>query len=130
MAVVHAPVDRRSRITGMKHWETVDETFIGGKSRAHFRALADWWHIDTDAMSSDRHKFQHDAYQRIIDEIGTAAVPYMLEDLEQSGAHWYAALQQLTNEDFNTAARGDLKRARKAWLTWGKTNRLLLTSRT
>ncbi len=96
----------------------VDST-IGSR----FWDLADWWHSDTDGMSLDRESFTHTAYQRIVNNLGKAAIPYILQDLEERHGHWYDALGMLTGEDaVDAGVNGNLRQARKAWLRWGRTN--------
>jgi hypothetical protein len=88
-----------------------------------FWDLADWWHSDTDGMSLDRQSFLHPAYRRIIDELGEAAIPFILEDLEARHGHWFDALRELTGDDtVDLDAQGSIKRARDAWLRWGRTH--------
>ena len=89
--------------------------------RARFQILADWWHADTDPLSDVEEKFLHRAYRRIIDELGTEAIPLILEDMEKRGGHWYEALTLLTS-DSPVIERTDvtLEDVKDAWLHWGR----------
>lgn len=90
-----------------------------------FPDLADWWHNDTDALSLDEDKFDHVAYQRII-SLGPEAIRYILADLRDRQGHWFDALRELTHDDTVDAnANGSMRRAREAWLNWGKAHDLL-----
>ena len=91
--------------------------------REKFAILADWWHADTDALSSDRAAYQHPAYRRIVTELGSAAIAPMLEDLRDRGGHWFDALTELTGDrTVESRAGGSMRRARDAWLSWGRQN--------
>ena len=91
-----------------------------------FWDLADWWHSDTDGMSLDRESFTHTAYQRIVEELGKAAIPYILQDLQARHGHWYDALRILSGDDsVDAGANGSMRRARNAWLSWGKAKKYI-----
>jgi hypothetical protein len=62
----------------------------------------------------------HPAYQRIIG-MGTAAVPFLLCELERRPDHWFWALTAITGADpVKPEHRGKLREMANAWLKWGK----------
>jgi hypothetical protein len=102
-----------------------DSSDIGVESsdsrvRTRFWDLAHWWHAETDGLSSDSQKIDHEAYQTILSELGSAAIPYMLQDLRDNGAHWFSALRQLADKAVDADARGNMRRSRELWLRWAK----------
>ena len=63
---------------------------------------------------------QHPAYRSIV-EMGAAAVPLILRELERHPDHWFMALHEITSEDpVPEESRGDVKAMAEAWLTWGR----------
>jgi hypothetical protein len=102
------------------------EAYVDPTIASRFTDLADWWHSDTDGMSVDFQSFEHPAYLRVLNELGEAAIPYILEDLETRHGHWFEALRQLSGDDTVDAdAQGSMKRARDAWLRWGKAHKFI-----
>jgi hypothetical protein len=65
--------------------------------QARFEILAKWWRADTISLSSPTRKLAHPAYQEIIG-LGMGVVPYILEDLRNTGCDWFAALEEITQE--------------------------------
>lgn len=91
-----------------------------------FPDLAEWWHSDTDAMSTDREKFEHVAYQRIIKDLGKPALRFILEDLRDHRGHWFHALRELSGDhSIDAGVQGNMKRARDLWLQWGRSRKLI-----
>ncbi len=98
---------------------------VNNPMREQFHALSDWWHEATDALSSPSRKVRHRAYQRII-SLGHGVVPYILEDLRDTGGYWFHALEQI--EGVSPAADDEdltFEKVRMAWLDWGATHGLL-----
>jgi hypothetical protein len=83
-----------------------------------FESLAAEWRKDTKYMSSLSKMSMHHAYQRIIG-LGMAAVPLILQDLEETGDHWLWALHAITGKD-PAAADDNMDAAISAWLEWGR----------
>ena len=88
--------------------------------RAKFEQLADEWErerpcgVDIEQMTS------HPAYQQIID-MGTPALPWLLQRLEQRPGHWFAALNRITGaHPVPTESLGRFKEMTAAWLEWGR----------
>lgn len=76
------------------------------------------WRVDTQHLPQISKKIVHPSYLRIIG-MGEAAVPLLLGELRDRPAHWFAALQSITNA--NPALPGSSPvESRAAWLTWGK----------
>ncbi len=87
---------------------------------AEFERLADEWErerprgVDIEQMTS------HPAYQQIID-MGTPAVPWLLQRLEQRPGHWFAALNRITGaHPVTPESLGRFKDMTAAWLEWGR----------
>ena len=85
-----------------------------------FQTLADQWKKDTLGISSVSDMVMHPAYQRIM-ALGKAALPFILQDLQQSGGHWFHALNYIVGEDV-AAGTNTVADARAAWLEWGYKN--------
>lgn len=59
-------------------------------------------------------------YQAIIG-MGFPAVRLMLEDLQKQPAHWFWALELITDENpVPEDARGNIAKMAAAWIDWGK----------
>lgn len=88
--------------------------------RAEFEQLAEQWREETGHMSSAISITQHPAYLRII-AMGAAVVPFILEDLERTTAHWFVALRLITGENpIKPEDKGKVQRLANAWLAWGR----------
>jgi hypothetical protein len=62
----------------------------------------------------------HPAYQQIIG-MGPAVVPFILEDLQRTGAQWYWALQAITGgSPVPRGVRHTSREIRENWLQWGR----------
>jgi hypothetical protein len=85
-----------------------------------FDALAAAWRREKGRSSSAARMAQHPAYRRIV-EMGAAAVPFILRELERRPDHWFIALHEITGEDpVPTECRGNVKAMAEAWLNWGR----------
>ncbi len=83
-----------------------------------FKTLADEWKRDTRFKSSLTAKVMHPSYQAIIG-MGKEALPFILDDLQRTRAHWLWALRAITQED--PVPEGvDFGTAVEVWLTWGR----------
>lgn len=88
--------------------------------RAEFNELAERWHDETGHMSSAISFTQHPAYLRIIG-MGPAVVPFILEDLQRTQAHWFVALRLITGENpIKPEDRGKVQRLADSWIAWGR----------
>jgi len=94
--------------------------------REQFRALADWWHDATDALSSPDEKAEHVAYRRIVGA-GRPVLRYILEDLRDHGGHWFMALEEITHMEppIPDGVTPSLRAERDAWLSWGRATGVL-----
>jgi hypothetical protein len=99
---------------------------IADPLREQFRALADWWHDATDALSSPDEKAEHAAYRRIV-SLGQPALRYVLEDLRDHGGHWFMALEEITHMEppIPAGVTPSLRAERDAWLSWGRATGVL-----
>ena len=87
-----------------------------------FQLLADEWEQETAYQSSTRQIKAHPAYQKIT-RMGTAAIPWALERLQQPTVHWFLVLRAITSVDpVSPQARGNLAAMVEAWIAWGKGN--------
>ena len=85
-----------------------------------FRALADQWRWETGPLSSSTAIAAHPAYQEIIG-MGPAAIPMVLQELQERCDHWFAALRALSGE--NPVPReyaGRIPKITELWLEWGR----------
>jgi hypothetical protein len=81
------------------------------------------WRQETAYLSSSTRITGHPAYQEII-ALGTAALPALFRDLEQTGdGHLSKALATITGAHPVPAAdRGQIRRIAEAWLRWAREN--------
>lgn len=85
-----------------------------------FQALVAMWQSDVRFASSVTEMVLHPAYQRIIG-MGTAAVPFLLREIERRPDHWFWALTAITGADpVKPEHRGKLREMAQTWLKWGK----------
>ncbi len=88
--------------------------------RAEFNELAEQWHDETGHMSSAISFTQHPAYLRIIG-MGPAVVPFILEDLQRTQAHWFVALRLITGANpIKPEDKGKVQRLADSWIAWGR----------
>jgi len=109
-----ADVTRAQFLQLANEWEsaTVFETV--------FRQLTATWKADTRYFSSSTAMDAHPAFQRI-QRLGDRAVPFILNDLRDTSAHWFTALEVLTRATpVPPADRGNIPRMAAAWLAWGR----------
>ena len=88
---------------------------------SEFAVLARNWRAERGVLSSARQMAKNDNYRRII-EMGTRAVPFILEDLRKNPPdHWFVALHAITGVNpVPEEARGRLQEMAKAWVAWGE----------
>lgn len=110
----------------MERWlETEQHYWVPVTRRPHsdaekFQALASMWRHDVLFTSSVTEMVLHPAYQRIIG-MGTAAVPFLLREIERRPDHWFWALTAITGADpVKPEHRGKLREMAQTWLKWGK----------
>lgn len=83
-------------------------------------ALASEWRAARGISSSSRKAAMHPAYQRMIGK-GTAAVPFLLRQLQEKPDHWFLALMAITGKDpVPRESQGKIKEMADAWVAWGK----------
>ncbi len=92
--------------------------------RMQFRELADTWHRETGHLSSPPQIALHPAYQQIIG-MGPAAIPFILEDLQQRGGQWYWALIAINRQSPPMGPMPTAREIKDAWLRWGRQYRLI-----
>ncbi|WP_343666276.1 hypothetical protein [Paraburkholderia tropica] len=88
--------------------------------REVFRTLSDKWRDETMFESSNSSVVLNENYQKIIG-LGPKAVPWIIDDLRETGSPWFWALRMITREDpVSPADRGRIPRMIEAWLNWAK----------
>lgn len=88
--------------------------------RREFKALAQTWQQETDDCSITSMRYSHPAFLRIL-TMGSAVVPWILEELKEKPDWWFEALKAVTGED-PTIPQQTFDEAISAWLAWGKIN--------
>ena len=97
-----------------------DAVDIKPQQRERFQQLANRWEKDTFFSSRSDRAIAHPAHQEIIN-LGTPAVPLILERMSSQGGHWFEALQQITGEDpVSPADFGNIAAMQNSWLQWGQ----------
>jgi hypothetical protein len=89
-----------------------------------FNGLAKKWKDETRSYSVTSQKYAHQAYQSIL-VLGPEVVPLILRDLKANGGRWFEALKALTKRDDIAKPDDSYEDAVKAWLAWGKSNKLI-----
>ena len=90
-----------------------------------FAKLAEQWRNETGMLSSLTKKIKHPAYQKII-SMGEKAIPWILHELKDRPAHWFAALKAIAKESpVKPSERANPELARRSWLSWGKERGLI-----
>ena len=90
--------------------------------RDFFVVLSAWWHEATDHISSPSEKAAHPAYRAIVD-MGEAAVPFILEELDEHGGEWYIALRRILGDRSLPTPKGTTRQINTEWVQWGRENR-------
>ena len=77
------------------------------------------WRSETRFSSNLAAQLSHPAYFRMI-AMGRAALPWIFDDLQKGGGHWFVALRAITREDPVPPEHRSLPRLmREDWLKWG-----------
>jgi hypothetical protein len=85
-----------------------------------FGALVKQWKKETEHLSSAARMAKHPAYREIV-QLGSAAVPLLLAELQREPDFWFAALREITNEDpVPPQSLGKIEEMAQAWLAWGR----------
>ena len=115
LANLSARVDALERLVS-----PVREPASDNDLQREFAALVQSWERDTRFSSSSVEMAMHPAYQRIIG-MGTAAIPFILAELEREPGHWFWALKSISGDDpVPETARGKLPAMTRLWLEWGR----------
>jgi hypothetical protein len=89
-----------------------------------FYSYVNAWKRDTGHFSVIAQRYQHPSYKAIVEGIGTAAVPLILEELRRNPDRWFSALVTLTGE--NPAENvSTFYEAVDKWISWGIANQYL-----
>jgi hypothetical protein len=87
------------------------------------RGLLARWREETGVLSSSSALVGHPAYRELI-ALGTAALPYLFRDLEQTrDGHLSRALTEITGaQPIPAEERGRIAAIAERWLTWAREN--------
>ena len=118
---IDASQEERSAIEGM--FEAVRLAAIAREThdlRNEFARLKRRWKTETAGDSVGTSILLHEAYLSIIG-MGRPALPLILEDMEQHGGHWFAALKAISGEDpVPRDDRGRIRKMQNSWIEWGR----------
>lgn len=90
--------------------------------RDQFLDLSKKWREETIFTSSMTEIVLNDAYQQIIG-MGPDVLPYIFDDLQTKGGHWFWALRAITRENpVKPEDVGNIKRMTESWLEWARCN--------
>jgi hypothetical protein len=93
--------------------------------RERFRELSTLWKEKSRYLSNTAQMAMLKPYQQIIG-MGMAAVPLILEELQQEPNQWFWALEAITRQNPVPLGAADNVRAMaKAWIDWGTEHRLI-----
>jgi len=102
------------------HSRTLELSGSGQTPENRFRELVRQWKAERGPTSSVTKLARHPAYREIVN-LGEAAVPLLLAELERQPDHWFLALYEITGVDpVPRESRGRLKEMASAWLRWGR----------
>lgn len=96
---------------------TLKEGAISQDETAFNDSVAEWF-SQTWMIASPEDKFNHPAYQRII-EMGNKVLPFIFDEFQEEPFNWFFALRRITGE--NPVQPGSsYEETVKAWLRWGE----------
>lgn len=101
-----------------------DQREVGASLKEEFDAMVKQWRRETRYLSSATKMAMHPAYQRII-SLGEEVIPYILDDLQHTRAHWLWALYILSEFHDPAPEGATFDEAVDAWLNWGRQQGLL-----
>ena len=85
--------------------------------------FADQWqeHIDSNSFVANPNIYvEHESFEKIV-EMGSPAIPFIIEAYREGHLFWGAALVQITgNKDFGNGVTGNLRAQKDAWLKWAR----------
>jgi hypothetical protein len=109
-------------VSGRSHASPARDFIPRADPEVVFRRHVEKWRKETKFLSSIHDITANPSYKKIID-IGSAAIPLILKDLEQNGGSWFFALKRLTAKDpVKAEDRGYVNKMKEAWIGWGRQN--------
>jgi hypothetical protein len=94
-----------------------------------FREQSDKWHRETQHFSSPGQRTIHPSYLAIMgmgNDNPREIIKLMLRDMQQNRRPWFLALSYLAKDNpVRQSDAGKTDKMIKAWVNWGKANRLL-----
>lgn len=93
-------------------------------SHDEFKTLSRQWHDDTLHLSSVSEMTSHPAYQKIL-AMGIFAIPWILEDLQETNAFWFPALRFITRKNPAEGKEGQIRAMTEAWVNWAKKQKII-----
>lgn len=112
------PLRHDTQVTFTAFHPSTEPSRVVSSARPQFNSLVAKWHEETDHLSSLTDIVLNFNYQRIIG-MGSAALPFIFEELRTNGGHWFWALRAITGEDpVPPQDRGNMQSMKNAWLEW------------
>ena len=117
-----ADISKSVAMVGVAESDAVD---IEPADRDRFDELADQWRVETIFHSNSTMIVNHPAYREII-SMGEPVVPLILENMRETGGHWFKALRDITGANpVKPSDRGKIAVMQESWLEWGEANGLI-----
>lgn len=129
-AAEKAPAHTVYRWSRADHWTSGEELAPDAQkapkardeAKIKFSDLSAKWRKEIVAVSSSAEIVMNFNYQQIIG-MGREALPYIFEDLQTNGGHWFWALRAITSANpVASEDRGNIAKMTQSWLEWWKTN--------
>jgi len=106
----------------------LEQNYNQDRLHQKFLNLAKKWKADVKFLSSPSRIFGNENYFQII-RLGSAIVPYILQDLQKQPFPWFHALRILVEDenDKNIGVQyaGDDRKMAECWIEWGKKQKLI-----
>lgn len=118
--------------TIINNYFKVLKDYLGNSTLLHdqqvynkFLKLKKNWKEDTLFVSSGSVIVSNSSYREII-ELGDIAIPWIIEDLKETNAHWFFALEKITGQNpIKKENIGDIDMMKEDWIEWSLKNECL-----
>ena len=95
-----------------------------GEIKREFEKYKEIWKRETRFSSNTTEMINHPAYLKIM-ALGKNVIPFLLRDMEQTGNHWFEALNQITTADpILKGHEGKIRLMINDWIAWAKNNNI------
>ena len=109
-------------VRGLGYGQYADAVDSEPADRDRFNELAEQWRVETILHSNSAMIVNHPAYREII-SMGEPVVPLILENMRETGGHWFKALRDITGANpVKRSDRGKIMVMQESWLEWGEAN--------